>query len=431
MQTMQGDFHPTRFEDIAVTIDFHCNSACRFCIVQEGMNRYKGLPFERFQQLVDENRTSNKYHRVIFTGGEVTLEASLPQFARYARDSGSFPHIRLQTNGRKLADPSYARSLVDCGINEFFVSLHGPDAAVQDGISQRPGSFDEAISGLDNLRSLGVRLLTNTVINTLNVARLADIVDVVCAHGAERMEFWNYLPMEDHADEQNLIAPLSELMPSLARALDRCREKGVRAVVKYVPRCLLGHHEDALDNGQADVLIVESFWDQFPRFTCLYEAVCAHSETCLGLHHDYINKFGWEETRLRPAPRTTPWQEPRLSPRGQPEDDAPRAHPAWQALVEGIAGLERFELGRNQARYTFRLQSARVDVVLVARDETAPAFARSASFNIFYSGLEGNPAPAEVEALMRATVAQVTNADHGQLSLDARKGLLEIRKKPR
>src|SRR5262249_51926296 len=160
----------------------------------------KGLPFERFQQLVDENRTSNKYHRVIFTGGEVTLEASLPQFARYARDSGSFPHIRLQTNGRKLADPSYARSLVDCGINEFFVSLHGPDAAVQDGISQRPGSFDEAIRGLDNLRTLGVRVLTNTVINTLNVARLADIVDVVAAHGAERMEFWNYLPMEDHAD---------------------------------------------------------------------------------------------------------------------------------------------------------------------------------------------------------------------------------------
>ena len=23
-------FHPTRFEDVAVTIDFHCNSACQF-----------------------------------------------------------------------------------------------------------------------------------------------------------------------------------------------------------------------------------------------------------------------------------------------------------------------------------------------------------------------------------------------------------------
>ena len=54
----------------------------------------------------------------------------------------------------------------------------------------------------------------------------------------------------------------------------------------------------------ADVVIVESFWNEFPRFNCLYEAECEHSDSCLGLHHDYVNKFGWEEGRLVPVPRT-------------------------------------------------------------------------------------------------------------------------------
>src|SRR5688572_11568506 len=123
METTHGQFHPTRFEDVAVTVDFHCNSACVFCIVQEGMNRYKGLPFERFQALIEENRRSAKYERVIFTGGEVTLEKSLPSYVRAARDSGSFRYLRLQTNGRRLADPAYAKELVADGLNEFFVSI--------------------------------------------------------------------------------------------------------------------------------------------------------------------------------------------------------------------------------------------------------------------------------------------------------------------
>ena len=44
---LRDQVHPTRFRDLAVTVDFHCNSACTFCIVQEGMNNYRGVSFER------------------------------------------------------------------------------------------------------------------------------------------------------------------------------------------------------------------------------------------------------------------------------------------------------------------------------------------------------------------------------------------------
>ena len=91
---LRDQVHPTRFRDLAVTVDFHCNSACTFCIVQEGMNNYRGVPLERFAAIVQENLYSRKYDRVLFTGGEVTLEKSLFDFVRLARDSDAFHHVR-------------------------------------------------------------------------------------------------------------------------------------------------------------------------------------------------------------------------------------------------------------------------------------------------------------------------------------------------
>ena len=121
MESYKGRFDPTRFEDLTVTVEFHCHSACRFCIVQEGMNYFKGVPFEVFKAAADDNAKSQRYRRITFTGGEVTLEAKLFDYVHYARDVGKFEHIRLQTNGRLCADPKFAKRLVDAGIDEFFV----------------------------------------------------------------------------------------------------------------------------------------------------------------------------------------------------------------------------------------------------------------------------------------------------------------------
>jgi cyclic pyranopterin phosphate synthase len=435
---LRDQVHPTRFRDLAVTVDFHCNSACTFCIVQEGMNNYRGVPFERFATITAENLRSHKYDRVIFTGGEVTLEKSLLQFVEHARASGAFRHVRLQTNGRKLADAGYTSSLVDAGIDEFFVSLHGDTAALHDAVTQRPGSFGELVRGFENLATHPVRRITNTVVHRTNIGAFEGIVGVAHAHGVSEMEFWNYLPMEDHADERNLIAPLGEAMPSLRRALDRCAALGIRSVTKYVPQCMLGSHGATLDNSQPDTIIVESFWNEFPRFACLYEALCDHSDECLGLSHDYVRKFGWEESTLAPTPRTRPWTPRTKGVEGRPDEAADEAagashgHPAWEALLEGLPAdvgrLVGVQLNRNQARYTLALAhgDATVELVLAARDESSPALARTASFNVFYTKLNGSYEREDMERLIRNACERVRAHDDGSLSLDSRKGLVQL-----
>lgn len=442
MQSYRGRFEPTRFEDLTVTVDFHCHSACRFCIVQEGMNYYRGVPFDVFAEAVERNRQSRRYRRVVFTGGEVTLERSLFDYLRLAHDSGAFEHIRLQTNGRRLSDPDFARSLVDAGVTEFFVSIHGHDARTQDHISQREGSFDEAMRGMANVRALGACLITNTVLTTLNQAHLADIVETVRPLNPTRMEWWNYLPMEDYADERDLLAPMSTLAPRLREALARCEAFGIEAAVKYVPRCLLGEYGRFQDNTQSDVVIVEEFYDVYPKFGCLYEAKCEYSETCLGLHHPYITKFGWEERDLVPTPRTTAWEEPADglwvgSDRPGRAAAPATEQPVWASLVEGVeartaATLVEILLQRRACVYRFTIEGSSVDVVLTARDSEAPALVRSASFNVHYRNVRGD-ADARLRRLVREAAASIVRNDPGGMHLDVRKGLVgseSVRRRP-
>jgi cyclic pyranopterin phosphate synthase len=433
MLTHKGRFDPTRFEDLTVTVDFHCHSACRFCIVQEGMNLFRGVSEEKLRAAVEDNARSRRYRRICFTGGEVTLEKKLFDYVAIARASGSFEHVRLQTNGRLLADMKFAKQLVDAGVDEYFVSLHGHDAATQDDVSQRPGSFDEAVRGIANLAELGVCLMTNTVICTLNVDHLTQIVDTVRPFHPVRMEFWNYLPMEDYADERNLVAPMSKVAPEIRRALGKIKALGIEGRVKYVPRCLLGEFGDAHDDSQPDVVIAEKFYDPYPQFACLYEAKCEHSDTCLGLHHPYVTKFGWEEATLRPTPRTRPFVEPEDGPwigsdkPGLGMADA-LEHPAWRALVDGVAErngarLAAVRLTRRTCSFVFDHAGSSVEVVLGARDESAPALARTASFNIHYRAVTG-PARDRLAAIVQDAIATVGQRDPGGMKLDRRKGLV-------
>lgn len=433
MLTYKGRFDPTRFEDLTVTVDFHCHSACRFCIVQEGMNLFRGVTLERMQQAVDDNVKHRRYRRICFTGGEVTLEKKLFEYVAIARASGSFEHIRLQTNGRLLADKAFTKRLVDAGVDEYFVSLHGHDAATQDHISQRPGSFDEAIRGIANLAEMGVCLMTNTVIHSLNVEHLAEIVGTVLPFRPVRMEFWGYLPMEDYADERNLLAPMSQVAPQLRRALARLRDARTEARVKYVPRCLLGEFGDAHDDAQPDVVIAEKFYDPYPQFSCIYEATCEHSDTCLGLNHPYITKFGWEEAALRPTPRTRPFVEPDDGPAigsDRPgEGMAPSLeHPEWRVLVDGVADrhqarLSSVRLTRRSCVFTFTHGESSVEFVLTARDDATPALLRTPSFNIHYRAVTG-PDRELLTALIRDAVTTIARRDQGGKLLDRRKGLI-------
>jgi MoaA/NifB/PqqE/SkfB family radical SAM enzyme len=285
-----------------MTMEFRCNLRCVHCMIEGTMDRLAPESRARFDQVLEDNGRQRRWKGLILTGSEITLRRDLPELARRARAAG-FEHVRIQTHGMHLADPAYCESLIDAGIDEYFISIAGPDAETHDAITGVPGSFGKTLRGLENLDGRdGVVTLTNSVVTTRSFRLLPQLVDALGRlRSLAQMEFWVYWPMRE-TDEKDLIAPHASVAPYLREAISRALALGRGVEVKNFPECMLGDEGPALMNAQPQLLIDPAFWPEFMRngfYQCVYRDRCASTE-CLGLSTAYIAKHGNDEDLLHP-----------------------------------------------------------------------------------------------------------------------------------
>lgn len=291
---------------VEMTVHFRCNLKCRHCMILETMDRLRPADESEFDSLLQENRREQKWKGVILTGSEVTLRSDLPHMAERARQAG-FEHVRIQTHGMRLADIRYCRTLIDAGVDEFFISLTADNAGTHDFITEVPGSFDKTLLGMQNLGGFSsVVQLTNTVVTRLSYESLPGVVELLREiPNLVEMDFWNYWPMQEEGDPKLLVSHFA-VQPFLRKAIRMARGYGRDVETKNFPHCLLGSEADALVNDQPELRIDPSFWTEFNRngfHQCAFRDVCG-SKQCLGLNAAYVTQYGWHEDALQPMPRS-------------------------------------------------------------------------------------------------------------------------------
>lgn len=314
-------FDPRDYVELA--LHTQCNLRCVHCMIEGTMDWMRPVSVDQFEQVLALNAQQGRWRGITLTGAEITLHRDLPDLARRARAAG-FAHVQLQTHGMRLADPAFVDTLVEAGVDEYFVSVTAADAATHDAITQVPGSFERTLAGLAELdRRPGVAILTNTVVTRRSVHQLAAVVDRLAPlQRLARMEFWGYWPMHER-DVRGLTVSHLQALPALRAAIQRARALGRQALVKNYPECLLGELGDALDNRQPESLIDPAFWAEFHRngfHQCVHRAACA-STRCQGLTTAYVAEHGWHADELLPllaAPECGPESTP------QPMAEPPR-----------------------------------------------------------------------------------------------------------
>jgi MoaA/NifB/PqqE/SkfB family radical SAM enzyme len=290
---------------VSMTMEFRCNLRCVHCMIEDTMHRLAPESADRFEELLAQNREHRRWKGLILTGSEITLRRDLPELARRAHASG-FEHVRIQTHGMHLAERAYCEELVEAGVDEYFVSVAGPDAETHDAITTVRGSFGKTLRGLEILDEIGgTTTLTNTVVTNRSFKLLPAVVDRLShLKRLVQMEFWVYWPMSE-TDDKDLVASHAEIAPYLREAVSRARALGRGVEVKNFPECLLGDDGAALMNTQPQLFIDPAFWPEFMRngfYQCVYRDRCASTE-CLGLSTAYIEKYGYEAGILRPIVR--------------------------------------------------------------------------------------------------------------------------------
>lgn len=190
--------------------------------------------------LVDDLCDRN-YFGVILTGGEPTLHPELPQIAAYARKRGL--HVRMITNGWRLADPEFASQLADAGLQHVHVSVYSVRPEVEERLRGIAGTLPRAFKAVDLATQFGMTVDINCVINKLNADHLDENIDYwLRNHPQVRHFVWNNLdPSMGRAEvnQAQFVPRLADFEVSLNRALNRLMATGRTFRVEKVPLCYM------------------------------------------------------------------------------------------------------------------------------------------------------------------------------------------------
>jgi MoaA/NifB/PqqE/SkfB family radical SAM enzyme len=281
-------------------LGFSCNNRCSHCIaaVEREANAGRWLAFEAMEARLRQAAVQKKLRKLIVSGGEPTLYPRLPEVIALGKSLGLA--VQLQTNGRRLADPAYARVLFESGVDEFFLTFQGPDAAIHDALTLAEGSFVETTAAVGHVLALGGRLIVNTVIAEGNYRELPRVASYTTGLGARDVHYWFIVP--DRYDATAPVVPrVSDVAPWLCRAIETAEAAGARATVKFFPACLLGPYGSRVDNAfPFDALASDEYnriTSTCSRYTCPHAAACPEFPRCWGLSAEYVKVRGTDEVR--------------------------------------------------------------------------------------------------------------------------------------
>jgi MoaA/NifB/PqqE/SkfB family radical SAM enzyme len=281
-----------------------CNSKCSFCIVDSPFVKEDSISRKRVSHFLRDN-AGKGYEAINIHGGEATIRRDLLDILDEIRELG-YPTVYLQTNGRKMSRMEYARGLVDRGVSLFIVSMHGATALTQDRISKSLGSFEQAVQGIRNVKELGAKVRTNSVVCKDNYTELPEIAELCIDLGADHVNI-SALHTAGTALRNfwEVTARYDEIQPYVLAAVDRAVARDRVVTLEGFPYCSIpGYEQYMLDwtENKFKMLYRTYVFDDYERFMDANARVkdercgrCVHNDACGGVYKEYAELVGWDE----------------------------------------------------------------------------------------------------------------------------------------
>jgi radical SAM protein with 4Fe4S-binding SPASM domain len=168
--------------DLAIT--YRCNNNCSHCYNARSRN-FPEMDTSSWKQVL-ENVWNAGIPHVVFTGGEPTLRNDLPELIAYASEIGMISGIN--TNGRRLKDPTFVESLIKAGLDHVQITLESHDPAIHDDMVVAPGAWQDTTAGLRTvLQYPQLYVMTNTTLLQTNSPYLQQTMSFLHEMGVPTM----------------------------------------------------------------------------------------------------------------------------------------------------------------------------------------------------------------------------------------------------
>jgi radical SAM protein with 4Fe4S-binding SPASM domain len=236
--------------DLALT--YRCNNDCAHCYNVErphpgnpsSFNGKVELSTADWKRVLDRAWDLGIPH-IIFTGGEPTLRADLPEMVAHAEHNGQI--TGLNTNARRMADAWYVGDLVKAGLDHVQVTLESSDPDIHDGMVGRRGTFSQTVNGLRNALASPLYVMTNTTMLQTNAHTIPATLDFLAEIGVPTVGL-NALIYSGRGAEVGTGLVDSELTPLLEIARQKTTASGQR-LIWYTPTQYCGFDPASLDLG--------------------------------------------------------------------------------------------------------------------------------------------------------------------------------------
>ncbi len=232
-----------------IKLGYSCNNDCIHCVIsdfrdivlQRGMP--EDIPTDVYKKELEDSR--KRTESITFTGGEPTIRKDILELVSYARDLGF--SISMQTNGRRLKNPDFARALCNIAPINFTIALHGPNAEVHDKITQRKGSFYDTIQGIRNvieIRGSASNISGKLVISKVNAPHITDTVRLMISLGFRAINL-TFPHACGNARKYffDVVPRYSEIKTEVLNALHLALREGVSIDTEAIPLCFLPNLE--------------------------------------------------------------------------------------------------------------------------------------------------------------------------------------------
>jgi len=269
-----------------------CNQNCLFCAAKE---RNDNVSLKHIYQEINRAKSS-----ITISGGEPTLSKNLFIILKYAKDKKL--NIELQTNGVTLSYFNLAKKLAQEKIGLFNINFPSHLEKLNDQITQTRGLFPKRIAGIHNLEKLNAQIRITHIINSLNYSHVGEMVDFIknnfkCIYYIQ----FSFIKVLGNAKKIPWVVPKHQrVKKTLLKALQKCQEYGIRALVDHIPTCYLPGYEEQ----QADfekLKIGERAEFSLEEKIKLKECQkCTLKEYCYGVRKDYLELFGQKNTKVVP-----------------------------------------------------------------------------------------------------------------------------------
>ena len=285
-----------------------CNQSCKFCVVDSYKERKEQVNKRLIFKFLEEN-SGKGYETINIHGGEATILPDFIEILTKIKELG-YPEVSLQTNGRTLMDYQFAKQLTELDVKTFIISFHTTDPKEMAWLADvDEGWLGEIIEGIKNVKSLGAKVRTNTVLYKNNLDDFqkttkfiveeldADHVNISAMHPAGRA----------YKNFHTVCPKISDIIPLVKKAINYISNTDKIVTVEGFPPCMLGDYTKYIvDWKKTDFkmlyhnFVLPNYASFMASETRVLGENCSNcalksDELCGGIYKEYIEFYGWDE----------------------------------------------------------------------------------------------------------------------------------------